>query len=506
MRINRYFTEAQKSTNTTSTSTITSRPTSLEQESQESIDKFSNIDLTANAHHALQNRDTFLQSNELVLIKEFLRNIGFEKDFDDHVFKDSQFLLAATNLSYKWKTFVELKKEYTVGAAYSKTSKLRDDLERIQKQTSLILEIVNRITDVKIDDTMNSFALSRSYLKKAEIISEFITASATLTSLITDPSLIYALNRPIAQQKKCSSSYTSIFRITENELLSFTCENDCKLTWNQVFEALIDMQNSNTTKFPIETSELIRVAQIISTNIVSHRMELQINSEAIESLVKLFPVTYVCNKDTECFINIHEFNYSPGIFETLLFLPQEELGSPEAAEIFNDTHDVVDKKNENTNKIGQPSLVSKFPEIVDITTEFIKQHGFAAQCRRRSDTGNSSGVTASQIREHLYRVIPELKDHTISLSTMRRLFHAPNSNFNASSRYRGHVNARVGVKSNTYREYHEDAHYLFARNKYRRELASLFPKEIGILSIDDMVKKWEHLLFLATTKSKHSYL
>ena len=184
------------------------------------------------------------------------------------------------------------------------------------------------------------------------------------------------------------------------------------------------MQNSNTNQFPIETSELIRVANIISTNIVSHRMELQINSEAIESLVKLFPVMYVCNKDTEFFINIHEFNYSPGIFETLLFLPQEELGSPEAAEIFNDTHDVVDKKNENTNKIGQPSLVSKFPKIVDITTEFIKQHGFAAQCRRRSDTGNSSGVTASQIREHLFRVIPELKDHTISLSTIRRLFHA----------------------------------------------------------------------------------
>ena len=193
---------AHKNNPISTTSTITSRPTSLKQESQESIDKFSNIDLTANAHHALQNRDTFLQSNELVLIKEFLRNIGFEKDFDNHVFKDPQFLQAATNLSYKWKTFVELKKEYTFGAAYSKASKLRDDLERIQTQTSLILEIVNRITDIKIDDTMNSFALSRSYLKKADIISEFLTACATLTSLITDRSLIYALNRRISQQKK----------------------------------------------------------------------------------------------------------------------------------------------------------------------------------------------------------------------------------------------------------------------------------------------------------------
>ena len=60
-----------------------------------------------------------------------------------------------------------------------------------------------------------------------------------------------------------------------------------------MFETLIDMQNSNTNQFPIETSELIRVASIISANIVSHRMELQINSEAIESLVKLFPVMHV---------------------------------------------------------------------------------------------------------------------------------------------------------------------------------------------------------------------
>lgn len=496
MRIDRYFTEAQKSTNTksTPTPTPTSRPPFPQhegtQKSQES-NQFFHIDLTDNAHSALQNRDTFLQSSELVLIKEFLRDIGFEKDFNDHVFKDSQFLKACANLSYKWKTFSELKRKYTVGVAFSKTSKLRDNLERIQKQTSLILGIVNRLTEIKVDDTMNSFALSRSYMQKAEIISEFITASATLTSLMNDRSLINALNRRIAQQKKCSSSYTSIFRRTENELLSFTCENNSKLTWNEVFETLIDMQNSNTNKFPIETSELIRVAQIISTNIVSHRTELQINSEAIEALVKLFPVLYVCNKDTECFINIHEFIYSPGILETLLFLPKEELRSPEAAEIFNDIHDTIDPENESVNNkghLGQPSLVSKFPEIVDITTEFIKQHGFAAQCRRRSDTGNSSGVTASQIREHLYRTIPELKDHTISLSTIRRLFQAPNKKFNASSRYKGYVNARVGVKSNTYREYHEDAHYLFARNKYRRELASLFPKEIGILSIDDMSK------------------
>ena len=54
--------------------------------------------------------------------------------------------------------------------------------------------------------------------------------------------------------------------------------------------------------------------------------------------------------------------------------------------------------------------------------------------------------------------------------------------------YKGYVNARVGVKQNSYREHHEDAHYLFARNKYRRELASLEDDLINIISTDDMAK------------------
>ena len=66
-------------------------------------------------------------------------------------------------------------------------------------------------------------------------------------------------------------------------------------------------------------------------------------------------------------------------------------------------------------------MVSQSPEIVkhvSITKEFIKQHGFAAQCRRRTDTGNSFGVTAAQV---LYNNIPGLKEHFVSLSIILTL-------------------------------------------------------------------------------------
>ena len=50
------------------------------------------------------------------------------------------------------------------------------------------------------------------------------------------------------------------------------------------------------------------------------------------------------------------------------------------------------------------------------------------------------------------------------------------------------INARVGTKTNSYREPHIDAHFLFSRNRMRREMATLFNDSIKVLSIDDMSK------------------
>ena len=78
---------------------------------------------------------------------------------------------------------------------------------------------------------------------------------------------------------------------------------------------------------------------------------------------------------------------------------------------------------------GGPSLVSKFPGIGDEVAEFIKQNGFAAQSRRRTEVGFSNGITIKEIQSHLYKTFPALKEHTTSLTTIRRLFQARNKHF-----------------------------------------------------------------------------
>ena len=46
----------------------------------------------------------------------------------------------------------------------------------------------------------------------------------------------------------------------------------------------------------------------------------------------------------------------------------------------------------------------------------------------------------------------------------------------------------MGNKSNSYGEPHIDTHYLFAATKMRRELATLYPNNTAMLSVDDMSK------------------
>ena len=181
---------------------------------------------------------------------------------------------------------------------------------------------------------------------------------------------------------------------------------------------------------------------------------------------------YLKSQTKSLFINLHEFVLIPGVFESIFLLGKLADSEVEGAETVVD----IDSVNDNDcRKVigGQPSITSKFPQIVDVVADFTKQHGFSAQNRRRTETSYSKGVTVKQIQQHLYTNYPELKEHKISLTTIIRMFQAPNKHLKAASGYKALINACVGTKQNSYREFNADAHYLFVRNIMRRELGTL---------------------------------
>lgn len=57
-------------------------------------------------------------------------------------------------------------------------------------------------------------------------------------------------------------------------------------------------------------------------------------------------------------------------------------------------------------KRGRKSLTSMFPNIVPTAKDFIEEHGYQADSRRRCDTARSSGVTLDQIKNKLVDKIP----------------------------------------------------------------------------------------------------
>ena len=113
------------------------------------------------------------------------------------------------------------------------------------------------------------------------------------------------------------------------------------------------------------------------------------------------PVMHLKSQAKSLFINLQEFVLTPGVFESIILLGKPADGEGEGAETVVDINFVID--NDCRKGIsGQPSITSKSPQIVDVVAEFIKQHGFSAQNRRRTESGYSTGVTVKQIQQHLY--------------------------------------------------------------------------------------------------------
>ena len=91
---------------------------------------------------------------------------------------------------------------------------------------------------------------------------------------------------------------------------------------------------------------------------------------------------------------MHEFVYTPGVFEA--FLICDQIDTEETEKYLHGNAVESDSQMKRKGFGGQPSIVSRFPHIVDEVAEFVKQHEFAAQSRRRTETGYSSGLSRSR--------------------------------------------------------------------------------------------------------------
>ena len=133
-------------------------------------------------------------------------------------------------------------------------------------------------------------------------------------------------------------------------------------------------------------------------------------------------------------------------------------------------------------KVGRPAKHIQFAGIVEVALAFIQQHGYSAQCRRRSDTANSCGLTLAQIRKHLLENIPVLNEAGISRQTIHNIMVAPRAKTINSK-------ARVPKKDNsgTFNE-HPDRHFCASQVKGAVEFGVKFQYETLLVSSANMNK------------------
>ena len=171
--------------------------------------------------------------------------------------------------------------------------------------------------------------MSQTYLKKANLISDTISVLGTLKRLITDGNFLTALRRRLKQQNSVTNKY---FVQNPNELLNFFCENDTKLKWDMVQDNLVYFENSRIDLGTIEIDELLTTSSILLENVVTFIPELPftVRPRKIRKMVKLMPVIYLKSNEHSTFLNLHEFVFTPGIFESMFLMTEENENVTEA--------------------------------------------------------------------------------------------------------------------------------------------------------------------------------
>ena len=240
----------------------------------------------------------------------------------------------------------------------------------------------------------------------------------------------------------------------------------------------------------LESSELSSLATLLidSTAVSLEELKLYLPERykryiphtVMKQIIVHLPIMHVKKSKEQFLVNVHQINFHctelNKIFET-----QSE----------DDWCDLTKQSTDECQKGrsgGRIGIEKIFPSISDVATEFIKSHGFCAQERRRSSTITTSGVSIKEIREHLLKTIPGLKEHGISKQTVRWIFKPVRKDNHAAVHYKGIINAKISKKDNTGREYKGDSHFILSRVKLQREFAEYFKEETAIVSTDNMNK------------------
>ena len=410
---------------------------------------------------------------------------------DSVIWNEIIFSTTCKNVSTAWTIFHNLREKYYIFSPKGRTSKLSNTLSEIHELEIKLCQEFTLISGISTSSSAGITNLVRNLNLKKEKILEAVSSLLNLQIKVSERDLVYGLRRRLVQQQK-AKSYEENFPVMKQ---CITCFNNNSLSWESAFEVLIEIENGNSEwegqeDKCLSISELINLGNLIKdcTAIseselafyVPNRLSAKI-STIITQVAVHFPVMILNKTEFKYIVNMHQIDFNDDELDRIFLFDEVKENVP------------VAKQGESSRNVGhhggRKSILEKFPDIPFIATEYIKSCGFKAQERRRNSTITACGVSVKDIRNHLHKSVPGLKEcGGISESTVRYLFKPVRKGTFAAEQYKSVIDAAVPCKDNSLRKDNVNAHYLSSRVKLRREFCAHFKEECTILSADSMNK------------------
>lgn len=383
--------------------------------------------------------------------------------------------------------FIEASHDYETlvkGRRQWNTSKLGCSIEMVR---NICKDIKSSVDDLTCIQVPNNLQQSQSNILKLKLITEATVKMLNSCTALED--CLKRLRCRISQMRWQDNP------LRDTEGFRVSCLNSLNLTWEQAFNNL-SLAVDSSFDLVVTKPDIEKLAKAISeTNLISMEVAAVglLNKNVVSlaylhsltaTLLEWFPVYKIVKGSTIVIVNIHEMVTSSTFIEDVLNLDIDTANPdvPGTGEPINMKHIPKNKPE----KIGRTPLNIKYPQIVNLATNFIQLHGFAAQQRRRTEVGNSAGVSLEQIRRHILSKIPELK--SVSRYTVHRLMIPPRSSTIASKYYKGLIKAHVAKKQNKEDSNNPDFHFCASQVATANEIFQFHEKETIRISADDKNK------------------
>ena len=385
-----------------------------------------------------------------------VEKLGFENTQAEHIFtedvkKSGSFMKAFKALVSHYFQFDSFYAQYrSQGLRFRKQSKLKEALDNVEKAKNSLAKSLRELSGVKINAAVGLDVLEANVKQKRSMVTVCTLKIAKLLKLVSDKKLLQDLRGQVSQLGEIVDK-----ELTDDDLknVESECWNDHSLTWSSAFENIIEKQNSAVeVNGPLNILDLISVGTLIEDSTAipfEHLFTIYPISKAqknqlMDEILLHFPVVYV-NIGRKMLVNIWQVDFASADFEQYA-KPQKEKADNAPMENGGKRKEKERKEEKVRRKPGRKALVERFPTLIAAATEYVCLHGYSAHARRRETAATGTGCTLEELRDHLLKVVPGLKDAGCSRTALAYMFCLPHKGRKGAARYKSYIHDRVPCK------------------------------------------------------------